>query len=147
MSFSALSFEDCRKIKDINILSEYMHMDYLLKDGDYKLTNKEKRMGHLFETWSEVAGSLYKVYFESGNPEWRVNKVKIEYIYKKKKMYSKMYKLKKKKKKNIFEIMNFTFDDGVMDKQYRPGQQVYKFYYNDKEVCETTTRHIYVEEY
>lgn len=142
--------EDCRENSHYKVLSQYMYYDYVYVDGKHELVSKEKRTTVMFEGWSEVAGELFEVFFETKYGAPQPDRVIVQYNFGDQKMYTKNFTLEdaelSETEGKVQKLSNYTFNDGVMKKELRPGIQTYSFFKGDKPLCELKVRHIFVEE-
>ncbi len=152
LSLNNYAVEDCRSSKDFRVLSHYMSYDYEYdsKENKHHLKKREKKVTELFSDWSEVAGELFEIYFEATEESQLANKVIITYSHMGKKLYNKEYELVRSElsesKGFINKVQNYTFSNGVLPKDKRPGIQSYRFLKNDQPLCELTVKHIYSKE-
>jgi hypothetical protein len=143
---SVLALKDCRDIPEIKVLNNYLDYKYRYEEGKPILTSKTKIRRPLVRHWSNVSSKLFEIYFQFTNKKYEVTGVTIKYIFNKKIIYNKKYKMKSFQK-GLLEIDKYSFNDGVLKPEFRPGHQLYTFSKNDKPICEIKVSHFFGTEY
>lgn len=146
----SFALEDCHENSHYRVLSQFMYYDYAFVDGKHELINKEKRTTVLFEEWSEPAAELFEVFFETKNGADSPDRVIVSYRFGDKTLYTKKLSLESSElsdtEGDVQKISSYTFSDGVMKKELRPGIQTYSFFKGDKPLCEKKVKHLFVTE-
>ena len=137
----------CREHFDIKVYNNNLEHEYRYDDdGKPILIKKEKVKRPFSRHWSNVAASLHEIFYEYSSKEFIVDNVDIKYVNKEKVIYNKNYKVTELSSGSL-KIKNFVFNDGVVDKKFRPGRQVYTFKYGQKAICEIEVMHFFATEF
>lgn len=146
-SINSFSIGNCRDHFDIKILNNSLEHKYSYDDdGKATLIKKEKVKRPFSRHWSNIAASLHEVFYEYSSEEFFVDNVDIKYINKNKEIYNKNYKVVELSAGSL-QIKDYTFNDGVVDRKFRPGKQIYVFKNGNKLICEIDVLHIFATEY
>lgn len=144
------AYQDCRMAKGIRVLSQATYHEYNYNGTDHELVTKDKRFVEVYEVWSEVAGELHEVYFETMKNKMAPNQVVIEYYFNDEQKYNRTIPMSRFKgitsKNLVYKIDDFTFKDGVLEKDFRPGVQSFHFFKGKEPICTLKVQHIFAEE-
>lgn len=146
LNINAFAVKDCRDIGEVEVLNHVLDYKYSYDQGKAKLVSKEKIKRPLVRHWSNISSELFEVYYKYSKKEFSATSVNVKYFHNKKEKYSKDYKMRRLED-NLFQIDNYTFNDGVLDPKFRKGRQVYTFKKNKKEICSIDVLHIFATEF
>jgi hypothetical protein len=145
-TFAESKLISCREHRDIKVLNSYV--EHLFNAEGTEKIGEKIVSGELARDWSNLSAHLKEIFYKYSDEKYRADNVKIIYTVKgsTKPLYMKTSKLKEIGK-GFYKINDYTFNDGVKDKVFRPAAQTYVFRNGKKPICSITVFHYHAEEF
>ena len=135
---------DCEK-NNIGVFNSILFTNF---DKKGNIIGEDEVIRPIVGEWSNSTYRIQKIFIKNKNKKFKIDSVEITYVTKakNKSVYKRSYKVVPSKEKGYQEVEGFKFEDGVADKDYRPGVQTYTLKDGEKQVCSMSVDHYYATE-
>ena len=135
---------DCEK-NSIGLFNSILFTNF---DKKGNIIGEDEVIRPIVGEWSNSTYRIQKIFIKNKNKKFKIDSVEISYVEKanNKSIYKRNYKVVPSKEKGYQEVEGFKFNDGVADKDFRPGTQTYTLKDGEKLVCAMSVNHYFATE-